>query len=219
MDCIVSLQFIYVCTIQLRLGTAKKRAQQSSLDALYSLFTAAPDHADRLVRDSLPNLRGILRQEGQVVGVYEKALRLLEIVRQSPHSVIIKSGIVVDLVGWLRQVRSPVDSDTSYNTDDPCSRRHSITDEKCKKYVFNICQLIAQNSDDGRQALDNADILAELHYLVSSQKAIEVISACKILKALAHTGTFRKAIITAGFKEAMGDITRYNFSAFSRLII
>jgi hypothetical protein len=66
---------------------------------------AAPDNADRLVRDSLPNLRGILRQEGQIVGVYEKALcLLLEIVRQSPHSAIIKSGIVVDLVRWLRQV-------------------------------------------------------------------------------------------------------------------
>ena len=83
----------------------EKRAQQSSLDALYSLFMAAPDYADRLVNDSLPNLRDILRQEGQVVGVYEKALcLLLEIVKQSPHFVIIKSGIVVDFVRWLRQV-------------------------------------------------------------------------------------------------------------------
>lgn len=83
----------------------EKRARQSSLDALYSLLKAAPDNADRLVSDSLPNLRGILREEGQVVGVYEKALCLLfEIVRQSPHSVIIKSDIVVDLVSWLRQV-------------------------------------------------------------------------------------------------------------------
>ena len=66
---------------------------------------AAPDHADRLVIDSLPNLRDILRQEGQVVDVYEKALYLLlEIVRQSPQSVIIRSGIVVDFVKWLRQV-------------------------------------------------------------------------------------------------------------------
>ena len=66
---------------------------------------AAPDHADRLVSDSLPNLRDILRQEGQVVGVYEKALCLLvEIVKQSPHSVVIKSDIVVYLVMWLRQV-------------------------------------------------------------------------------------------------------------------
>ena len=83
----------------------EKRAQQSSLDALYSLFKAAPDHADRLVIDSLPNLRDILRQDGLVVDVYEKALYLLlEIVKQSPHSVIIRSDIVVDFVRWLRQV-------------------------------------------------------------------------------------------------------------------
>ena len=88
-----------------RSRNGEKRAQQSSLDALYSLFMAAPDHADRLVIDSLPNLRDILRQEGQVVDVYEKALYLLlEIVRQSPQSVIIRSGIVVDFVKWLRQV-------------------------------------------------------------------------------------------------------------------
>lgn len=75
----------------------------SGLDALYSLFMAAPDCADRLVSDSLHNLRDILRREGQVVGVYQKALRLLlEIVKQSTQSVIIKSDIVVDLVGWLR---------------------------------------------------------------------------------------------------------------------
>ena len=66
---------------------------------------AAPDHADRLVSDSLPNLRDILRQDGQVVGVYEKALYLLlEMVKQSPHFVIIESNIVADLVSWLRQV-------------------------------------------------------------------------------------------------------------------
>ena len=88
-----------------RSRNGEKGAQQSSLDALYSLFMAAPDYADRLVRDSLPNLRDILRQEGQVVGVYGKALcLLLEIVKQSPHSAIIKSHIVVDLVKWLRKV-------------------------------------------------------------------------------------------------------------------
>jgi hypothetical protein len=66
---------------------------------------AAPDHADRLVSDSLPNLREILREEGQVLSVYEDSLYLLlEIVKQLPHPVIIKSDIVVDLVRWLRQV-------------------------------------------------------------------------------------------------------------------
>ena len=65
----------------------------------------APDRSDRLVSDSLPNLRDILRQEGQGVDIYEKTLcLLLEIVKQSSHSVIVKSNIVVDLVKWLRQV-------------------------------------------------------------------------------------------------------------------
>ena len=83
----------------------EKGAQQSGLDALYSLFMAAPDHADRLVSDSLPNLREILRQEGRVVAVYKKALcLLLEMVKQQFHSEIIESDIVADLVKWSRQV-------------------------------------------------------------------------------------------------------------------
>ena len=64
---------------------------------------AAPDHADRLVKDSLPTLCDILKQEDQFLGVYIKALHLLlEIVRQSSHTVVIESGIVEDLVRWLR---------------------------------------------------------------------------------------------------------------------
>ena len=58
-----------------------------------------------IISVSLPILRDILRQEGQDEGVYEKTLSaLLEIVQQSPpsHYAIIKSGIVVDLVRWLR---------------------------------------------------------------------------------------------------------------------
>ena len=108
--------------------------------------------------------------------------------------------------------------DISYNTNDPCSPRRSITDEDCRKFVLEICQLIAQKSDDGRRALMDAKILPELSYLIGSQKAIEVVSACKILKALAHSGTFKNAIILAGLKKGMkkiAKITRYNFSAFS----
>ena len=81
--------------------------------------------------------------------------------------------------------------------------------------MFDICQLIAQKSDDGRRALVDADVLLELSYLASSQKAIEVVGACKILKALAHTGTFGNAIISAGLKKTMENITRYNFGSFS----
>lgn len=88
---------------------------------------------------------------------------------------------------------------------------------KCRGYVFEICEIIAQKSDPGRQALIEAKVLPELSSLATSQKAIEVISACKILKALAHTGTFRKDIISAGLKDVMKGITRYNFCAFTRL--
>jgi hypothetical protein len=81
----------------------EKAAQQSSLDALYSLFMAAPNHADRLVTDSLKALCHILEKEGQVLGVYFNALRLLvQIVKQSSHSPVIESGIVDDIVRWLR---------------------------------------------------------------------------------------------------------------------
>ena len=88
-------------SIGLRHGESE--AQQSSLDALYSLFMAAPNHADRLVTDSMEALCAILEKEGQVLGVYVNALRLLvEIVKQSDHTPVIESGIVVDLVKWLR---------------------------------------------------------------------------------------------------------------------
>lgn len=64
---------------------------------------AAPDHADRLVADSLPALRDILQVEGQVLDIYVKALYLLlSIVKESVHSRVIKSGIVDDLVHWIR---------------------------------------------------------------------------------------------------------------------
>lgn len=86
--------------------------------------------------------------------------------------------------------------------------------------MFRICELIAQRSHDfGRRALIDAGILPELSYLASSQKSFEVVSACRILKALAYSGNFRNAIITAGLKKAMEDITRCNFCAFSSLTI
>jgi len=76
-----------------------------------------------------------------------------------------------------------------------------------KKFVFEICQLIAQKSDNGRQALVDANVLPELSILANSQTAIEVVSACKILKALAHSGIFGNKIITAGLKKSMENIT------------
>lgn len=105
--------------------------------------------------------------------------------------------------------------DISYGTEGLCSPQHSITDMKCKECVFDICQEIAQQSDNGRKALVEAGVLPQLSRLATSSLAIEVISACKILKALAHSGTFVNDIISADLKLAMKSITRYNVGALS----
>ena len=64
---------------------------------------AAPDQADRLITESLIALCVILKNEGQVVGVYVNAFRLLfQIVKQSHHYPVIESGVVGNLVKWLR---------------------------------------------------------------------------------------------------------------------
>lgn len=87
-------------------SNGEKGAQQSSLRALYTLFMAAPDHAEQLVKDSLPALCDILEQEDLFLAVYTSSFRLLtEIVKQSPHSAIIESGIVEYLVRWSRYFR------------------------------------------------------------------------------------------------------------------
>jgi len=87
---------------------------------------------------------------------------------------------------------------------------HSITDKDCKSLVFDICQEIAQQSDDGRKALLDAGVLSELISLTRSSGSAEVISACKVLKALAHTGTFTNETVFAGVKDAMESITSYS---------
>lgn len=169
----------------------EKEARQSSLRALYSLFMAAPDHADR--HRLLPRPAQHLGSRRPGFRRICRALRLLiEIVEQSPHSMVIESGIVI----WP-------------------SPRHSITNMEFRKYVFSICQLLAQTSDAGRQALIDAEVLPALSFLATSHIAMEVVSACKILKALAHSGTFRNAIISANLKAAMEGITRYNFGVLT----
>ena len=95
------------------------------------------------------------------------------------------------------------------------SPRHSVTAMECRNLVFDICQELAQQSDDGRKALVDGGVLLELSDLATSQIAIEVISACKIIKALAHTGTFANVIISAGLKDVMDSITRYKFDILS----
>lgn len=81
----------------------EKGAQKSSLDALYALFMAAPDQASRLVTEALPALCDIFDDDGQVLNVCVSALSLLlEIVQQSSLTPVIESGILVNLVRWLR---------------------------------------------------------------------------------------------------------------------
>jgi hypothetical protein len=100
----------------------------------------------------------------------------------------------------------------------PSSPQHSITNIKCRQSVFQTCQLIAQNSDPGRKALIDDGILPVLLRLASNHIAGNVLNACKILNALAHSGTYRQELITAGVKDAMQQITRYAFYLFVELI-
>ena len=81
----------------------EKGAQHASIHALATLFSAAPDHADQLVTDSLPALCDILEDVHRSLEVYAGSLSLLtDIARQSPHSIIIESGIISCLIEWLR---------------------------------------------------------------------------------------------------------------------
>jgi hypothetical protein len=97
------------------------------------------------------------------------------------------------------------------------SPQHSITNIKCRQSVFQICQLIAQNSDPGRKALIDDGILPVLLRLATNHIASNVVNACKILNALAHTGTYRQELITAGVKISMQQITRYPIYPITKL--
>jgi hypothetical protein len=81
-------------------------------------------------------------------------------------------------------------------------------DFQCKHLVFEICHLIAQRSDPGRRALIKEEVLPVLIQLAADKTASNVLGACNLLKALAHTGTYRSELMQAGVKEAMGRITR-----------
>jgi hypothetical protein len=91
------------------------------------------------------------------------------------------------------------------------SPQHSITDVKCRQSVFQICEQIAQKSDSGRQALIDSQILPVLLRLTANHIGSNVVNACKILGALAHSGTYRQTLIEAGVKKAMEQITRYTY--------
>jgi hypothetical protein len=69
--------------------------------------------------------------------------------------------------------------------------------------------MIAQLSDPGRKALIDNEILPVLLRLANDHTPSNVLNACKILRALAHTGTYRPELITERVKPAMQQITRY----------
>ena len=90
------------------------------------------------------------------------------------------------------------------------SPHHSIAANlECRKHVFDICRMIAQNSDPGRKVLIDRGILSVLLCLAADRIPNNVVNACKILNALAHTGTYREELILAKVKDVMQNITRY----------
>ena len=91
------------------------------------------------------------------------------------------------------------------------SPQHSITDLNCKLFTFKICEEIAQKSDSGRKALIDNEILPVLLRLATSDTGLYVINACKIVNALAYSGTYRQILVDEGAKKAMERITRYVF--------
>jgi hypothetical protein len=85
--------------------------------------------------------------------------------------------------------------------------QHTILDLQCREFTFEICQLIAQNSDPGRRALIDGNIVPVLVQLSTNTLASNVVNSCNVLNALAHTGTYRSELV--GVKDAMERITKY----------
>jgi hypothetical protein len=69
--------------------------------------------------------------------------------------------------------------------------------------------MMAQNSDPGRKVLIDNNILPVLLHLAVDRSPNNVIDACNVLNALAHTGTYRQKLISAKVKDVMKNITRY----------
>jgi hypothetical protein len=90
------------------------------------------------------------------------------------------------------------------------SPQYTNQDADCRKYIFHITQRIAEDSDLGRKALIDSDALPILVRLVNDRSSINVTVGCRILAALAQTGTYRDHLLAAGVKDALENITRYN---------
>lgn len=99
-----SAGFDHKLTICTKCSQGETAAQRPSIDALASLLLAAPDHADRLVRECLPALHDILADAHRSSDVYASTLSLLvEITNTAAHSsLIIESGVIEAVVQWLR---------------------------------------------------------------------------------------------------------------------
>ncbi|KDR76392.1 hypothetical protein GALMADRAFT_140093 [Galerina marginata CBS 339.88] len=166
-------------------------SHRSAIMALSTLFLAAPDHADRLVADSLPALCHILEDLNRTIYVYEAALRFLsEVVHRFPHLVIIESGIMQHVTPWINP-------------------QFSMSSQECRQLAYDILLVISQNSDAGRQSVIEAGILPILTRLATGQKVENIINACNLVTALVHTGTFRQAVVDVGMKKVMEDITSW----------
>ena len=90
----------------------------------------------------------------------------------------------------------------------PFSPRHTVVDDDCRKDVFEISMLIAENSEPGRSAMINEGILPVLVALSSDACAQNVITSCTILQSLARPKIYRRKLVEAGVEKAMKAITR-----------
>jgi hypothetical protein len=103
---------------------------------------------------------------------------------------------------------SPIDSTVIIRPNYLITRpQHTILDLRCRESTFEICQLIAQNSDPGRRVLMDGNIVPILVQLSADTSASNVVNSCNVLNALAHTGTYRSELV--GVRDAMERITKY----------
>lgn len=104
MDCQVSpLQVVNLLVILSLLPRNGQSDVLSSLRALSSLYSTAPDQAQMLVGDSLPAICQILEDVHTEIEIQICALEFLErITNRSPHSLFLKSGIIPCLIKYLR---------------------------------------------------------------------------------------------------------------------
>jgi hypothetical protein len=159
----------------------------------------------------LPALHDILDDVHRSSEVYTSTLSLLaQITNKAAHSLlIIESGIIENVVQWLRYRCLRVIQHYANYTNERRSPQHTNQNSDCRQLTFRISQRIAQHSDPGRKALIDSGVLPVLVRLVNDRITTNVTNGCKILDALAQTGTYREELLAAGVKNALERITRY----------